>query len=105
MGFKFNPLTGQLDIDNDSGAVAASETPFDATTSWGTASGGYYSLTVTAAVHSKGVNPIVKIYKEDGVDFVEIEVDQVKINALGDITIRVPEVPDLRFAGKLVVGQ
>lgn len=75
----------------------------NATTDWGAASGGYYSIQVTAATHGVGTQPFVQIEETSGSDTIRVDVDEVKINSSGDIAIRVPEVPDLRFAGRILV--
>jgi hypothetical protein len=77
---------------------------FDATTSWGSASGGYYTFTVTVATHGLGTAPAVAVQEVSGADYVSILPDQVKTAANGDVSIRVPETPDGRFAGRLVIS-
>lgn len=75
---------------------------FDATTSWGAIDGGYYMITVKAGTHGRGTNPEVTVLAADGSDWVVVSPDRVKIFASGDVQIRVPELPDLRFAGKIL---
>jgi hypothetical protein len=76
---------------------------FDATTSWGSAVGGFYTITVTEATHGRGTSPIVQIYEESGSDFIEVGLDELKTLANGDVEFRVPEDPDCRFAGRVVL--
>ena len=76
---------------------------FNATSDWGTASGGYFTMTITAATHGKELQPNVLIQELDGSDYSTVQPDQVKVLANGNIQIRVPEVPDLRFAGRAVI--
>jgi hypothetical protein len=77
---------------------------FDATSSWGSASGGYYTITILASNHKRGTNPVVGgIFKESGSDYIQIEVDSIKVLANGNIEIKVIENPDGRFAGKILV--
>jgi len=76
--------------------------PFTATTEWGTASNGYYTITITEATHGRGTNPNVQVYELSGSDFHKVDVDDVLVLANGNTSIRVPEVPNLRFAGKIV---
>ena len=76
---------------------------FDATTSWGSASGGFYTITVTAATHGKGATPIFQLYELSGSDYLAVGVYQASFNGSGDISIKVPETPSGRFAGLLVV--
>ena len=77
---------------------------FTATTEWGTASAGYYTITVTAATHGIGVNPVCKVQELSGSDFIDVEPDRIYTYANGDISFRVPETPDLRFAGRIIIS-
>lgn len=65
-------------------------------------SGGLYIITIPASSHNKGLNPIVKVYLDNGTNFEETET-LVNINALGDVTISVNSSPDNRFIGKLII--
>ena len=76
---------------------------FDAATSWGTASGGYYTMTIAAVTHGRGTNPGIQLGRQSGSDYIDVGVDEVKKAANGDISIRVTESPDGRFAGRAVV--
>lgn len=78
---------------------------FDATTSWGTASNGYYTIQVTAVTHGMGSNPTSKLQKSVNTSFKDTFSDGggVTTDASGNITFRVPESPNLRFAGRLIV--
>lgn len=108
LSITFNPISGEFDLVG-SGAPAPSVPryieSFDATTDWGSPSGGLYSITVTAATHGLGINPNVAILElvSPGV-FEQVFVDTVAISSIGDITISVLEVPDLRFEGKLIIS-
>lgn len=70
--------------------------------SWGSPSSGVYSITVLEATHGREENPVVQVYENDLTNFDQIEVD-ININPSGDITISVPETPDLRFEGKIII--
>lgn len=76
---------------------------FNATTDWGSPAGGYYSITVTAATHGKGTTPQIQEYVLTGSDYVRTQAETSKFDASGNITLMVPQVPDSRFAGKLIV--
>ena len=97
--------TWNVDFKNPMDSIPAPKaTPtFDATTSWGTASGGYYSQTFTAASHGIGTTPIYQVEELSGSDYIKTLCDEEKVNASGDITIRVTESPDGRFAGRIVI--
>jgi len=76
---------------------------FDATTDWGAAVLGYYTMTYAAATHLKGVNPVAQIFETiGGVDF-RTQPDQTGTNASGDIDLIVPDAPDCRFAGRIII--
>lgn len=103
---KLNIFTGNFDIVGGSGSAAVKYSQvFNATTDWGSPSGGKYSITVTAATHGAGVIPNIAILElvSPGV-FEQVFVDTVEISSSGDITIFVLEVPDLRFEGKLIIS-
>jgi len=87
----------------DTLATARYTATFDATTDWGAASGGYYTQTITQATHQRGTSPVLQFFEESGSDFVQVDLDEVKVLANGDVEFRVPENPDCRFAGKVVM--
>lgn len=76
---------------------------FNNSTDWGSPSGGYYSITVLEANHSKGLSPSVSIFEDISGDYIKIEVDRILVNNVGDVVFRVPEIPDTRFVGKIVI--
>lgn len=90
---------------DDPGEVVASRytTTHDATTDWGAAAGGYYTITITAATHGRGTSPNTEFYETDGTDQIAVMPDRVLVAANGDVSFRVPEDPDLRYAGKVVI--
>lgn len=49
-----------IDFLEDAESLVSERYPhtFDATTSWGSASGGYYSMTISAATHGRGSNVV-----------------------------------------------
>jgi len=92
------------------GALSTAGAPysstFDATTSWGAASGGIYTITITAGTHGKGTSPKeVTIYEDDGTNWIPAPGVIAKINkTTGDISFEVSETPDDRFAGRIVIS-
>lgn len=76
---------------------------FTATTEWGTASGGFYTITVTEATHGRGVQPLVTIQELSGSDYINVSPHSILILANGNISISVPDSPDLRFAGRMII--
>lgn len=78
---------------------------FNNTTDWGTASGGLYTITITAATHGKGANVSdVSLYETVSGNSVLIVVDTLSINnSTGDVSFSVSETPDGRFTGKVII--
>jgi hypothetical protein len=78
---------------------------FNTTTDWGSASGGYYTQTIAQTLHRRGTNPVVQIFELDGSDYVLTTPDKVWHDSTsGDVSFRVPDDPDLRFAGKVIIS-
>jgi hypothetical protein len=69
---------------------------------WAGPSGGLYTLTLPAATHGKGINPMWQIINTDA-DPDQYESPAATINGFGDITWSVAETPDGRFAGRVLV--
>lgn len=76
---------------------------FNNTTDWGTAAGGYYTITVTGATHTRGINPIARVFETSGAVESEVELDLSYDNTTGDVSLAVPETPDCRFTGRTVI--
>lgn len=79
---------------------------FNSTSDWGTASGGYYSITIAAATHERGTQPgVAGIFEVSGSDFIEVQLGTggLIVASDGAVTLKVPEIPDCRFAGKIML--
>jgi len=77
---------------------------FNATTDWGTASGGQYTMAIAESVHNMGATPFYQLEELSGSDYIKVIGEEEKVaSATGDITIRVSDNPDGRFAGRCVV--
>ena len=74
---------------------------FGATTDWGSPSNGYYTRTVTAATHVMGATPSVKV-RAGAAPCADVIID-ISVAANGDVSIQVPQTPDLRFAGQTLI--
>lgn len=108
MGIVLNPFTGNLDFTGSgggggSGTAARYVQAFNNTTDWGTLSGGYYTITVTAATHGKGTRPNVTTMEQNGSNYETVFVDLISINGSGDVSIRVLGTPDTRFTGLIII--
>ena len=104
MSTKFNPLVFE-GFDIVSGGATGPATrfynTFNSTTDW-TLNSPDYTYTVTAATHSRGVNPAVMVFELIGSDY-ELVQTNVIVNASGDVTIKVSETPDTRFEGLILL--
>jgi hypothetical protein len=77
---------------------------FNATTDWGTAAGGYYTITVTAATHQCGLIPLISVFKLNGSNYEKFLADtELFVAADGNVSIKTPETPNTRFAGQLII--
>jgi hypothetical protein len=103
--FVFNPLSNTFDLINDSAVDPNYYQIFNATTDWGAPSGGYYTITVLESAHGKGLHPLAEIFELNGSVYERVEVDLLTVDSItGNISFRVPETPDLRFVGKIVIA-
>lgn len=75
---------------------------FNATSDWGSPSAGFYEISIAQSTHGKSVTPLVQLYEVVGSNFEQVEAE-IEINASGDVTIKVTESIDSRFAGKVVI--
>lgn len=98
--------SGSVTLLLEPAAVGVYSQTFDATTDWGTAAGGYYTLTITQATHGlTATDPLSAIVQEDdGTSWIAVQADSVTINkTTGDVAIQVTEIPDGRFAGRCII--
>jgi hypothetical protein len=66
-------------------------------------SGDQYVITVLKSDHEKGTAPGVQVFVIEAGHYVKCEVNNISINNDGDITISIPQSPDLRFNGRVVI--
>lgn len=74
---------------------------FNALGDWTGPVGGYYTRTIVAATHLRGVAPSVGVAELNGADFDSVILDNLKVLANGDVEMRV--VDDARFAGRVIM--
>ncbi len=109
MGFRINPLTGQFDIvgagggGGGGGPAERYTDTFNATSDWGSASGGLYTITVLAATHGKGTAPSVMVFELVSGNYELVGIHTLQINVAGDVSLKVLETPDNRFAGLVLI--
>lgn len=102
-GFKFNPVTGNLDLSGGSTSPASIRytATFNNTTDW-TLSSPNYIRTILASTHGRGTTPNVSVYELNGSDYDLVNI-LVQINASGDVTLFVNSSPDTRFTGLVLI--
>jgi hypothetical protein len=75
---------------------------FNAAVDWGAASGGFYSIAIPQSTHDKSIEPLVQLYELVSGDYEQVDAEIV-ISIAGDVTIKVTDNIDARFAGKVVI--
>lgn len=78
-------------------------TTFNATTDWGSASAGLYTITIAVATHIKGTSPLVQVYETVGGANLVASATKISIAADGAVSLIVSETPDGRHVGKIVI--
>ena len=76
---------------------------FDNATDWGSPSAGAYTITITEVVHTRGLNPQVTVLEVVGDIETEVDVEVSYDKTTGDVSIAVPQTPDCRFAGRVLI--
>jgi hypothetical protein len=108
MPYSFNPFTGNFDYYETGGG--SPQTPnyvqlFNATTDWGSPSGGFYTITIPLATHNKGNNPVIQVFELNGIDYDIVDTTIYIDSATSAISIKALQSPDSRFEGKIVIGE
>lgn len=105
MSIKFNPFTSNFDFVGTSStpSVPVYEFIISNLSTWGAASGGLYTITISAATHGKGTKPLVQALETTASTFTLIGLAH-QIDSLGNITLEVSDTPDNRFLGKILIG-
>lgn len=109
MPYKFNVFTGNFDYYEASGGPG-SQSPnyvqtFNATTDWGSPSGGFYTITIPLASHAKGNNPVIQIFELIGSDYDIVDTTTFIDSGTSAISIKALQSPDSRFQGKIVISE
>lgn len=103
----FNPISGQFDMVSDG---AGTQIPnyvqtFNATTDWGVASGGFYTITIPLATHNKGSNPVIQVFELVGSDYDIVDTTIFIDSVTSAISIKALQSPDSRFQGKIIISE
>lgn len=108
MGYKFNPLTGNLDISGTSSIPAPAPVlnyvaSFNDSTDWTGPISGTYKLTILKSSHLKSA-PIIQVYEQsEGADFVLVETG-MRLDSSDNVILTVSSSPNLRFFGKIIIS-
>ncbi len=106
MGISYNPFTGELDLTGASGGgpvtIAPRYTQTITNPDW-VIDGSDYSITILYATHLKDSTPSVVCFEEVSPGQFEQVTPNITVNTIGDIKIKVNQIPDLRFSGKLII--
>lgn len=84
------------------GTVNEYSQTFNATTDW-TLNVSVYEITILESAHQQGITPVIQVEELDGTDYVQVDVNEIRIDNTGDITIQVTQNIDTRFAGRVTV--
>lgn len=98
-----NPVTGEVDFRVT--AASGARIPYPVTfiiADW-VLDGSLYKITVLESNHILGVNPTINVFENATTNFEEVEIGY-ELNPVGDVTITVPQTPDLRFDGKIIIS-
>lgn len=86
------------------GGGGSSTPPYSYSFSIGTWSAGVeWSISIPQTTHLKGVNPLIQVYELIGSDYIEV-IQYIEINGSGDVTLKLNNSPDIRYAGKVIIG-
>jgi hypothetical protein len=106
---KFDYILGKFRLNDNPNPNAAARSfvkSFNATTDWGTAITGFYTITIPAVEHGMGTAPnSIQLFDTTTGSSVVVTVDELGVTASGDINITVTDVPDRRFVGKIAIIQ
>lgn len=93
-----------LKADSEQAAAARFTQAFNATTDWGSASGGFYTITIAAASHLKGEFPDAQAWYDNGTAYESNTIADVRIiKTTGAVELKATSTPDNRFAGLLFI--
>lgn len=106
----FNAFTGNFDYIGTGSGPAPVPSPnyvqtFNATTDWGSPSGGFYTIVIPVATHAKGSNPVIQVFELNGLDYDIVDTTIFIDSITSAISIKSLDSPDSRFQGKIVISE
>jgi hypothetical protein len=92
-------------VDGGGGGGGGFETGFVKTFIVGdwSLSSGEYTISVPESEHERGIAPSVEAYELSAGDY-ELVILSIEVTGTGLVKISIPELPDNRFAGKLIIS-
>ena len=98
-------ITGLIRGNANALVEGAYSQSFNATTDWGSASGGFYTITIPQATHNIDAIGTLQTFEDLGSNiFANVLPDRLSFNSsTGDVSFRVTETPDGRFAGQVTI--
>lgn len=98
-----NPTTGDINFRATGGGGPSSPHVFEFVVGDWVLNVDVYEISILADDHIKGINPSAQVFENILSDFEEVEIG-IELNIDGDITLTVPQNPDLRFDGKIIIS-
>lgn len=62
----------------------------------------YWTITVNETDHGRGTKPTVQVFQKESSDYIQVSPDRILVDASGNVTMRVPTDPNLRFEGEMI---
>lgn len=90
-----------INTENTGGAGNPPFSSFFSLGSW-TTSGSDYIITVLESTHGLGIEIQVQVFEESGIDYTLVDIDTL-VTATGDVVIKINQIPDNRFEGKITI--
>jgi hypothetical protein len=103
MAFVYKSINPAVSGGGGGGSSDPYVSSFNAGLSWGSASGGVYSIQVLEATHEKGQHPIVQVFELSGGIYEAVTPNSIDVDSSGNVTITTTENLDARFQGKIVI--
>ena len=134
MGLQYNPITGLFDLvpppssgggtsyipsnpsdwsptpstvggalDQLAARTARYSVSFNATSDW-TVDGADYKYYKSYVTHGRGPTPVVEVFQDIGGGNFQKANATIQIDTSGNVSVYVSGTPDLRFAGKIIIG-
>jgi hypothetical protein len=70
---------------------------------WNGPLSGTYYITYTEATHGQGTTPTVEVYELIMGEYNKVQISTI-VDSFGNVTIEIPQTPDLRFQGVIIIN-